>query len=367
LRKVRAEPKPAVVGWRVEPGILSPRPALEPPVLRRGVDERDRGAVVGVGVGVGVCPHTPEVRARAVGVRKEVGTVTRFGRREEGRGEVERGEDEGLRRVDCNVCVVRRHPREDGGCLRECVIVVLELVLPAWQPARLFEHAPSGAALADDATHRRFAPPNELDLEDVDADEDDLEAIMGRQKKVGKDGKPIPEEKPVFPPLAYAPYFPRDYSPRWHIFLSDSKQGKIAVPPFTFTSFNKPILDENNKPTFNMQTLKISFQAPPQPGNYTFAMHLICDSYVGFDSKMEVTLVVDEASKADNLDSEDDISEPDEDSIAGQMAALKQGGLTGPPPKKKKRTAVEESDDGSDTEGEAADDTSETDTDTDEE
>lgn len=239
----------------------------------------------------------------------------------------------------------------------------------------------------------RFVPPgstnvpevNELDLEDVDPDEDDLDAILGRKKK-GKDGKSVEEEKPIQPPLAFAPYFPRDYSPRWHVFLTDSKQGKIAVPPFTFTTFDKPIYDESGKPTFNMQTLKAQFQAPPNAGHYTFVMHLICDSYVGFDTKMEATLVVEEASKAAEIDAEDDISEPDEgkhysnpssgyrtkfipDSIAGQMQALKAGGLSGPPPSKKKKQPVEEesSDEESNTDGETAEDTSETDTDTDEE
>jgi translocation protein SEC63 len=164
----------------------------------------------------------------------------------------------------------------------------------------------------------RFIPPgstnvskvNELDLEDVDPDEDDLDAVLGRKKKAGKDGK-IPDEKAV-QPLAFAPYFPRDYSPRWHVFLTDSKQGKIAVPPFTFTTFDKPIYDESGKPTFNMQTLKAQFQAPNQAGHYTFVMHVICDSYLGFDTKMEATLVVEEASKAIEIDAEDDISEPDE-------------------------------------------------------
>jgi len=165
----------------------------------------------------------------------------------------------------------------------------------------------------------RFIPPgssnvsevNELDLEDVDPDEDDLDAILGRKKKAVKGQKPT-EDKPVQPPLAFAPYFARDYSPRWHVFLTDSKQGKIAVPPFTFTTFDKPIYNESGKPTFNMQTLKAQFQAPPQAGHYTFVMHLICDSYVGFDTKMEVTLVVEEASKAAEIEAEDDISEPDE-------------------------------------------------------
>lgn len=220
----------------------------------------------------------------------------------------------------------------------------------------------------------RFVPPgsanipkvNELDLEDVDPDEDDLDAILGRPKKAGKNGNHVEEPKLVQPPLAFAPYFPRDYSPRWHVFLTDSKQGKIAVPPSTFATFDKQIYDESGKPTFNMQTIKTQFQAPPQAGPYTFVMHLICDSYLGFDTKMDVTLVVEDGSKAAEIEADDDISEPDEDSIAGQMQALKTGGLGGPPPSKKKKPAEEESDDDSNTD-EEADDTSETDTDTDEE
>lgn len=166
----------------------------------------------------------------------------------------------------------------------------------------------------------RFVPPgsadipavSEADVEDVDPDEDDLDAILGRPKKTPKGQKASAEDKPVQPPLAFAPYFARDYSPRWSVFLTDSKQGKIAVPPFVFAIFDKPIYDKDGKPTFNMQTLKAQFQAPPQAGHYTFVMHLICDSYVGFDTKMEVTLVVEEASKATEITDEDDISEPDE-------------------------------------------------------
>lgn len=170
----------------------------------------------------------------------------------------------------------------------------------------------------------RFIPPgstnvpeiNELDLEDIDPDEDDVEAILGRHKSAGKNEKgekaPVQEEKTIQPPLAYAPNFPRDYSPKWYVFLSDSKQGKVAVPPFTFTTFDKPIFRPDGKPTFNMQTIKAQFQAPPQAGQYTFVMHLICDSYVGMDTKMEVTLAVEEASKAVAMEPEDEISEPDE-------------------------------------------------------
>ncbi len=174
----------------------------------------------------------------------------------------------------------------------------------------------------------RFVPPgsenvpevDELDLEDVDPAEDDLDALLGRasKKQIGKDenGKPIMAAGPTEPisaPLVNAPYFGNDHSPRWHVFLTDSKQGRVAVPPFTFAQFDQPIFKEDGKtPTFAMQTLKAQFAAPPQAGHYTFVMHVVCDSYVGFDTKMEVTLIVEEASKAAEMAAEDDISEPEE-------------------------------------------------------
>ncbi|KHJ30757.1 putative translocation protein sec63 [Erysiphe necator] len=208
----------------------------------------------------------------------------------------------------------------------------------------------------------------ETDLEDIDPDEDDLDALLGRKKITGKDGTLKEQSKSHQPPLAYSPFFARDYSPRWHIFLADSKQGKIAVPPFTFSTFDKSLFDEDGKPTFNVQTLKAQFQAPSQAGHYNFSMHLICDSYIGFDTRMDVTLMVEDSSKAVEIQAEDDISEPDEDSIAGQMNALKAGGIMSSSVKKK-RISKDSSDEESDTDGEAredSEDTSETDTETDE-
>ncbi|KAG5977404.1 hypothetical protein E4U55_006838 [Claviceps digitariae] len=218
----------------------------------------------------------------------------------------------------------------------------------------------------------RFIPPgaeqvpavNEVDLEDVDPAEDDLDALMGRKKKTikGADGKPMSvEEQSILPPLTFAPHYARDHTPKWYAFLSDSKQGKMAVPPFVFDRFESPIFDEQGKPTFNMQTLKAQFAAPPQTGHYTFVMHVVCDSYVGFDTKMEVTLVVEEAAKAVEIDVADDISEPDEDSIAGQMQALKTGQAPQP-----RRRGQDDSDDESGTD-EEEDDTSDTNTDTEDE
>lgn len=161
---------------------------------------------------------------------------------------------------------------------------------------------------------------HELDLEDIDPDEGDLDALLGRKPSGKKaklregDAAPSPDvDKPLQPPLAYAPYFPRDHSPRWHVFLADSKMGKVAVPPFTMTTFNKPLLDDQGNPTFNMQTFKMQFQAPPHAGKYPFVMHLVCDSYIGMDSKREVVLEVEDSAKAVAMDNEEDeISEPEE-------------------------------------------------------
>jgi translocation protein SEC63 len=155
-------------------------------------------------------------------------------------------------------------------------------------------------------------------LEDIDPDEDDLEGLTGRKPPKNKRRKTIDgqiieaDSKPVQPSLAFAPYYARDHSPRWHIFLADSRQGRIAVPPFTFSSFDKPIIDPEGRPTYNMQTLKCQFQAPPGVGQYPFAMHLVCDSYIGFDTKMDVVLDVKDVSEAVQVESEDEISEPDE-------------------------------------------------------
>lgn len=159
----------------------------------------------------------------------------------------------------------------------------------------------------------RFIPPGTTNIPAVspsdleDADIDEFDPATGRRKTDQK------ELKQHQPPLAHAPYFPRDHAPRWHLFLGDARQNKIAVPPFTFTTFDKPILHETTgEPTFEVQTLKMQFQAPPNVGAYKFQMRLVCDSYVGFDDTREVVLQLDEPAKADEVVEDDDISEPEE-------------------------------------------------------
>jgi translocation protein SEC63 len=222
----------------------------------------------------------------------------------------------------------------------------------------------------------------EADLEDIDPAEGDLDALLGRQPAKSRKKKPIDDsttidlnskENSVQPPLAHAPYFARNHSPRWRVFLTDARAGRIGVPPFTFTEFNQAIFDAEHQPTFHMQTFKCQFQAPPQVGQFAFKMHLICDSYVGLDSSLDVLLDVQDMSKAAVVESEEEISEPDEDTFTGQMRAMK--GEVGQVRRKPVKKRVErgsddededEDDDESDTDGEVVD-TSDTDTETDEE
>jgi translocation protein SEC63 len=203
--------------------------------------------------------------------------------------------------------------------------------LPVLQPEKIFfkvmgEKVITPSSLVQLVVKARFIPPgttsvppvNEADLEDIDPDEDDLEALMGRKPAKNRttklvDGKKVESKiETIQPPLAHAPYLARDHSPRWNIFLADAKQGKMAVPPFTFTTFDKPIFDEAGKPTFNVQTLKMQFQAPPQVGDFTFVLNMLCDSYLGLDYSTQITLHIEDPAKAAALEEDDDISEPDE-------------------------------------------------------
>lgn len=216
----------------------------------------------------------------------------------------------------------------------------------------------------------RFIPPGSTnvpevrpsDLEDKDPDETDTKASRDEEE----------EARQHQPPLTHAPYFARDHAPRWHLFLTDVRQGKIAVPPFTYQTFDKPILTADGKPTYEVQTLKMQFQAPPNAGLYRFQMHLVCDSYVGFDDRRDVSMTIEDESKAQEEEAEEDeISEPEEDSLAGQMAALKGQSPTSSKPKRRAARKVEvdssdEDESGTD-EDVASNSDTDTDTDTDEE
>jgi translocation protein SEC63 len=157
-----------------------------------------------------------------------------------------------------------------------------------------------------------YSPPPALqingkadDLAMEEADEKDIDELIGR-KKAGTMG-----ETPDIP--VHAPRFPTTRMPTWSVFVGDHKLGRVFVPPTRFNQFGY------NK----IRTMQLTFQAPPQAGLYTFQTYVKNSSYVGADAQKDMMMEVKAPQEEENGDDDDDISEPDEDTIAGQMAAMR--------------------------------------------
>lgn len=100
--------------------------------------------------------------------------------------------------------------------------------------------------------------------------------------------------------------------PTWQMLVADHKLERIFVPPIQFVDIGCD----------NVRTLKATFQAPQGAGLYTFQTYVVSDSYVDTDVQCDMKLRVDPPN-ANEVTVEDEISDPDEDTIAGQMAAMR--------------------------------------------
>ncbi|OCF32886.1 translocation protein SEC63 [Kwoniella heveanensis BCC8398] len=164
-----------------------------------------------------------------------------------------------------------------------------------------------------------------------------------------KGGEDKQSRKVEVPPngYAHAPYWPQLRKPHFYVLLGDSKLDKVIVPPIKITDIPLPRPDglPSEPKEFTLQ-----FQAPPQPNLYSFVAHWRSDTYLGADVQVPIMLKVEELSAETLSDDDDDISEPDEDTLAGQMAMMRGG--------KVKPSGVhggdDEEDDESDTDGEGA-------------
>lgn len=98
--------------------------------------------------------------------------------------------------------------------------------------------------------------------------------------------------------------------------LGDPKVNRIIVPPKKVTD----ITDE--------QIIQITFPGPPKPGVYSFSVFIKSDTYAGTDIMKDVKLVIcDKSELPPEEEVDDSISEPEEDSIAGQMKLMREQGL----------------------------------------
>ncbi|KAF8122761.1 translocation protein sec63 [Boletus edulis] len=135
---------------------------------------------------------------------------------------------------------------------------------------------------------------------------------------------------------AHAPYWPGLRKPGWWLVLADDKSNRIVVPPLKI--HDVPRSDPSKAQ--NYRRYKLQFQAPPNVGLFTWKVYFVSDTVVGEETCRPISLKIDDVSTlaAEEQTPEDEISDPEEDSLAGQMAAMRGGQV-------KKVAAVEESDD----------------------
>ncbi|KAJ3024312.1 UNVERIFIED_CONTAM: secretory subunit [Siphonaria sp. JEL0065] len=122
----------------------------------------------------------------------------------------------------------------------------------------------------------------------------------------------------LFP--THAPYFPKEKNSAWWIIMGSPENNRMIC-------LGK--INNSGPPGSEPKTCKQQFQAPPQPGQWKFHVFVKNDSSMGCDLNIEMTLVVVDVPELSATIVEEEMSEPDEDTIAGQMAALKAGKVPG--------------------------------------
>ncbi|KAI0269408.1 Sec63 Brl domain-containing protein [Gloeopeniophorella convolvens] len=169
----------------------------------------------------------------------------------------------------------------------------------------------------------------------VDADEEERldEEFLNSPKDTEDLKTPIPTLG-----SAHAPLWPANHKPGWWIVLADAKIDRLVVPPIKVTDV--PFADPSRARDY--RSYKLKFQAPSGTGVFTWRIIVVSDTYIGEDASQDIQLRVEEFTEltADEQHRDDEISDPEEDSLAGQMAAMRGGSV-------KKRS--EESDDESST------------------
>ncbi|KAF7289535.1 J domain-containing protein [Mycena chlorophos] len=147
---------------------------------------------------------------------------------------------------------------------------------------------------------------------------------------------------------AHAPFWPGTRKPSWWIVLADDKSNRVVVPPLKVTDV--PFRQTGDSADF--RSYKIQFQAPNTPGTLTWRVYVVSDSFVCEEAHQDITMKIDNVSALteEEQGQDDEISDPEEDTIAGQMAMMRGGNV--------KKIVEEESDDESSTDDDESDDDS---------
>ncbi|THH10242.1 hypothetical protein EW145_g1464 [Phellinidium pouzarii] len=120
---------------------------------------------------------------------------------------------------------------------------------------------------------------------------------------------------------AHAPYWPAIRKPSWWVLISDAKLNRLVMPPMRITDV--PLSDPTKDRNF--RAYKLQFQAPQGVAVYTWKLHFVSDTFLGEEIVEDIVLEVEDVSQlsVDEQGVDDEISEPDEDTLAGQMAIMK--------------------------------------------
>ncbi|KAL5487852.1 SEC63 [Sanghuangporus weigelae] len=120
---------------------------------------------------------------------------------------------------------------------------------------------------------------------------------------------------------AHTPFWPAPRRPAWWVLITEPKLNRLVMPPMRITDV--PYSDTTKERNF--RAYKLQFQAPPNVAIYNWKIQVISDTFLGEEVIQDIVLKVDDVSQltVDERGVEDEISDPEEDSLAGQMALMK--------------------------------------------
>ncbi|PPQ71741.1 hypothetical protein CVT24_006505 [Panaeolus cyanescens] len=205
----------------------------------------------------------------------------------------------------------------------------------------------------------RLSPPGTKATEPKDLTVDETKKLVQRTDELDEAflvSRNEAEELPGSPEAtsAHAPYWPGTRKPSWWVVLADDKTNRVVVPPLKIGEI--PYAGTGSDKDRDYRSYKIQFQGPPNTGLFTWKVYLVSDTFVGEEVTRDIALKIEDPPQVEEAD-EDEISDPDEDSLAGQMAAMRGGSV-------KKRVEAE-SDDESGTDDDEDEKDSDSDSDSD--
>ncbi|KAI9188088.1 secretory subunit [Blastocladiella emersonii ATCC 22665] len=159
--------------------------------------------------------------------------------------------------------------------------------------------------------------------EPVSDDEEDVDALGLDGEGDGGRGTAAKVDLASKVKFSHAPRFPADKRPGWWVFIGNLESNRVITAsriPDHSEAKKKGAKGGDDSDRF---TVKLQFQAPGQVGVYPFSVFLKSDHWVGADMRLDIQMKVEPPLADRVVEEEDDISDPEEDTIAGQMAILR--------------------------------------------